>query len=334
MSVGEMEIIGPVNLAASEVLDEGVITADGDLTIKVNAFWWEINGTYGKYIGSVANTVPASTISYVYLDSAGALIITSAYPGSPTQYIQLGRVFTDANCITKIAMERAFFGTAVGATGPEGPPGDQGSQGATGPEGGPGIQGPVGPEGPAGPAGPTGATGSDASMIGPTGPEGPAGPAGPQGPPGADGAVGPAGPAGPAGPEGPEGPEGPAGGVNDGDYGDITVTGSGATWTIDPGVVTFAKMQPIAQSSLIGRITTGNGDPENITTPQALDFISNTQGAVLYRGASDWAALPPANVGDVLTCQGSAADPTWTAPSGGGSGLTHQQVMSRIALGF
>lgn len=51
-------------------------------------------------------------------------------------------------------------------------------------------------------------------------------------------------------------------GVTDGDKGDITVSGSGATWTIDNGVVSLAKMADMVTSSLIYRKTAGSGAPE------------------------------------------------------------------------
>ena len=50
----------------------------------------------------------------------------------------------------------------------------------------------------------------------------------------------------------------------------------------------------------------------------ALDTISSTQGAVLYRGASAWSALAPGTSGYVLTAAGAAANPSWTAPASTG----------------
>src|SRR5215831_2568842 len=47
---------------------------------------------------------------------------------------------------------------------------------------------------------------------------------------------------------------GGGGGISDGDKGDITVSGGGTIWTIDPAVVTYAKMQASAAASiLVGR---------------------------------------------------------------------------------
>lgn len=55
-------------------------------------------------------------------------------------------------------------------------------------------------------------------------------------------------------------------GVADWDKWDITVSASGATRTIDAGVVTYAKMQDIsATSRVLGRITSGAGDTEELT---------------------------------------------------------------------
>lgn len=57
-------------------------------------------------------------------------------------------------------------------------------------------------------------------------------------------------------------------GVADGDKGDITVSGSGTVWTVDPGAVTLAKMADIATATLIGRTTAGTGVPEALTPTQ------------------------------------------------------------------
>lgn len=65
----------------------------------------------------------------------------------------------------------------------------------------------------------------------------------------------------------------PAGGsISDGDKGDITVSGSGATWTIDDEAVTFAKMQHIATNRILGRSTAGTGDVESLTSGQVRDI--------------------------------------------------------------
>ena len=52
------------------------------------------------------------------------------------------------------------------------------------------------------------------------------------------------------------------GGVTDGDKGDITVTASGATWTIDPGVVSLAKQADVATGTVFYRKTALTGSPE------------------------------------------------------------------------
>ena len=74
---------------------------------------------------------------------------------------------------------------------------------------------------------------------------------------------------------------GGGGGVTDGDKGDITVSSSGATWTIDNGAVSYAKMQDVsAASKLIGRgSASGSGDPQEITIGTNLTMSGTTLSA-------------------------------------------------------
>lgn len=66
-------------------------------------------------------------------------------------------------------------------------------------------------------------------------------------------------------------------GVSDGDKGDITVSGSGATYTIDNDVVTYAKMQNVsAASKLLGRGDSGSGDVQEITLGSGLAMTGTT----------------------------------------------------------
>lgn len=70
------------------------------------------------------------------------------------------------------------------------------------------------------------------------------------------------------------------GGISDGNKGDITVSSSGATWTIDSDVVTFAKIQNISTASFVGRVTAGTGDAEVLSVSQAKTLLNYTAADV------------------------------------------------------
>jgi hypothetical protein len=85
--------------------------------------------------------------------------------------------------------------------------------------------------------------------------------------------------------------------LSDGDKGDITVASSGTVWSIDNGVVTYAKIQDVTGQRILGRYSASTGPTQEITIGSGLsldtgtgvltastisaEFIEDTIGAIL-----------------------------------------------------
>ena len=109
--------------------------------------------------------------------------------------------------------------------------------------------------------------------------------------------------------------------LSDGDKGDITVSGSGATWTIDNDVVTFAKMQNIATDRLLGRDTALSGDVEEISLNSTLEFTGAgaVQRAALTGAITASAGSNTTALGSFTTAQLNTALSDNDIATGGGT---------------
>ena len=73
--------------------------------------------------------------------------------------------------------------------------------------------------------------------------------------------------------------------------------------------VTLSKLETLTAARVLGSVAGGNAS--QLTATQVLDLIGSTQGNVLYRGASSWAALGVGTAGQVLQSGGAGANPSW-----------------------
>jgi len=97
-------------------------------------------------------------------------------------------------------------------------------------------------------------------------------------------------------------------------------TGAGLTGGGDLSANRTISLSTIASGYVLGNATGSTASPSGTSLSSVIDTaFGSTQGQILYRGASSWAALNPGTAGQLLSSGGSGADPSWTNASGTGT---------------
>lgn len=111
--------------------------------------------------------------------------------------------------------------------------------------------------------------------------------------------------------------------------------GNGVAASEVPAIIAaYLADHPLQAGAGIALTPTGNvADSPTIATEVqgVLDQLSMTQGTVLYRGATDWAALAPGTSGQFLKTNGAGANPVWA--NGGGGGWTEAKYYDQAVDG-
>ena len=84
----------------------------------------------------------------------------------------------------------------------------------------------------------------------------------------------------------------------------------------------IAASYNIANNNVLANITGSTAPAVGVGVSALLDsYFGATQGEIIYRGASTWAALAPGTNGQALICLGPATNPAWTTVGivGGGT---------------
>lgn len=105
----DLGVVGQVSLQATLKDGQVASTGLGGLAVDVGACRFNLNGTIGAFAGAVSQTVAANTTNYVYLDSAGLLVINQSGFPAGGNHVRLAQVVTNASSITSVTDMRALF---------------------------------------------------------------------------------------------------------------------------------------------------------------------------------------------------------------------------------